>query len=299
MKRILLSGANGLLGQQIKAQLDCAQVQLLSRQFMANHENYSQFDMQSFTNEQLLKLPVCETLVHCAPIWCLLTSLEAMIKQCQLKRLIVFSSSSVVTKSDATDQSDKDLAQQLAKGEQIITDLSEKYGLSFVILRPTMIYGRGRDENITRLSNFIKKRRFFVVAGKANGLRQPVHVDDLADLAVTLCNQNIPQECSNNNPELNSGNYLGNRAYMVSGAEVLSYMQLLRRLFAHHQLPPIIIHIPVRLYRLLLKLSPNAGPGMADRMNQHLVFSHLEASQDLGFQPRAFTMDESTIAVSE
>jgi nucleoside-diphosphate-sugar epimerase len=56
--------------------------------------------------------------------------------------------------------------------------------LVLTLLRPTLIYGCGLDQNISRLARIIRLCRCMLVAGQARGLRQPVHADDLAALAV-------------------------------------------------------------------------------------------------------------------
>ncbi len=59
--------------------------------------------------------------------------------------------------------------------------MGNKQGVEWVILRPTLIYGHGRDKNITEIARFIRRFGFFPLLGKANGLRQPIHVEDVAE----------------------------------------------------------------------------------------------------------------------
>jgi nucleoside-diphosphate-sugar epimerase len=48
------------------------------------------------------------------------------------------------------------------------------------ILRPSMIYGNGRDHNMHRLITFVERTPVFPVFGPGTALMQPVHVEDLA-----------------------------------------------------------------------------------------------------------------------
>lgn len=50
------------------------------------------------------------------------------------------------------------------------------------VLRPTMVYGKGQDANVTRLIRFMLRWRLPVVPGSGEQLVQPLHVDDLAEL---------------------------------------------------------------------------------------------------------------------
>ena len=53
-------------------------------------------------------------------------------------------------------------------------------GLDYTILRPSMIYGSGDDNNFSKMIEFIKKRGFFVTFGSGANLIQPVYIKDVA-----------------------------------------------------------------------------------------------------------------------
>jgi NADH dehydrogenase len=57
-------------------------------------------------------------------------------------------------------------------------------GLSYAILRPTVLFGR-EDILINNIAWALRKFPFFAIFGDGSYRLQPVHVDDLADLAVT------------------------------------------------------------------------------------------------------------------
>ena len=50
------------------------------------------------------------------------------------------------------------------------------------VLRPTMIFGRGGDRNVSRLIRFMQRWHVPVVPGNGDELVQPIHVADLIDL---------------------------------------------------------------------------------------------------------------------
>lgn len=87
--------------------------------------------------------------------------------------------------------------------------------MGWVILRPTLIYGRGRDRNITVIARFIRRFGFFPVLGRATGLRQPVHAEDVA----LACHRALEAPAATN------------RAYNISGGETVTYREMVRRVF--------------------------------------------------------------------
>src|SRR6266480_1431843 len=92
----------------------------------------------------------------------------------QLKRAVVFTSTSVLTKLDSEVIAEREMIQNLAASEQKIIATCEKSNIAWTILRPTLIYDPGRDANITPLSRLIERFGFMPLVGAASGLRQPV-----------------------------------------------------------------------------------------------------------------------------
>ncbi|MDH5347119.1 MAG: NAD-dependent epimerase/dehydratase family protein, partial [Nitrospira sp.] len=108
-----------------------------------------------------------------------------MIKGCGARRVVALSSTSLFVKNDSSDQSEKHIACCLAEGEHALRAWAEAHGVEWVILRPTLIYGRGRDKNLTEIIRFVRRWGFFPLLGKAVGLRQPVHAEDVAAACVS------------------------------------------------------------------------------------------------------------------
>ncbi len=89
-------------------------------------------------------------------------------------------------------------------------------GHAWVILRPTLIYGFGRDKNIAEMARFIRRFGFCPVLGKAAGLRQPIHAEDVA----AACLAALQTPCA------------ANRAYNISGGATLTYRDMVARVFS-------------------------------------------------------------------
>jgi nucleoside-diphosphate-sugar epimerase len=57
-------------------------------------------------------------------------------------------------------------------------------GLSYAILRPTVLYGGGEDILINNIAYLLRRFPFFLIPGDGSYGIQPVYIEDLADLAV-------------------------------------------------------------------------------------------------------------------
>ena len=193
---------------------------------------------------------------------------------------MALSSTSRFTKRASSDAAEIALAARLADAEEQLRAWAASKAIDTVILRPTLIYGRGRDKNITEIARFVRRFGFFPVFGPALGLRQPVHVDDLAATCVAALQ--LPAA--------------PNLAYNLSGAETLSYRDMVAGVFAALGRRPRLLAVPLWAFRLavaVLRRVPRYAHwsvAMAERMNQDLVFDHGDAARDLAFAPRRFVL---------
>ena len=273
---ILVTGANGVVGQPLCQHLT-VQGRAFKRVSRSKGDNHVQWDLtQPLSAAQKQNLDGAKILIHCAPIWLLADHIETLYSL-GVKRMVVFSSTSVLSKLSSNDQSEQLLVSQLAAGERSLTEFSKNNTLNVTILRPSMIYGYGRDQNVTHIANFIKKYRVMVLMGKANGLRQPVHSDDLVTACISVIDQ--PRSYS--------------RSYNVAGSEVLSYRAMVERIFLGLKRKPFIISVPLPIFRIALRLASvfttfSYTPEMANRMNQDLVYDNQPASDDFGYEPHGF-----------
>jgi hypothetical protein len=218
-----------------------------------------------------------DALINLAPIFALPAVLPALRRR-GVARVIAFGSTSAYTKSESAVAAERLLAARLIDAERAVREACVREGLRWAIFRPTMIYALGHDRNITRLANFIRRWRFLPMPGAGRGLRQPVHADDLAKACIALL----------------AASDGWNRSYNLSGAEVLSYRQMVARLFARLGCPPRIVGLPGWLWRLglgLARLLPayrDINPAMLQRVDSDMCFSHDDAAQAFGFAPRSF-----------
>lgn len=221
-----------------------------------------------------------------APIW-VLPDYFGLFDAHGARRLIVLSSTSRFTKENSSDPDEQAISLRLAEAETRVQEWAKKRGVEWVILRPTLIYGLGRDKNIVEIVHIIRRFGFFPMFGKANGLRQPVHAADVA--GACLAALRVP--CA------------VNRAYNISGGETLTYRNMIARIFIAIGCTPRLLIVPLWVFSLavsILRCLPRYRQwttAMAERMNRDLVFDHTDAARDLGFKPREFVLTAEDLPI--
>lgn len=212
--------------------------------------------------------------ISLAPIWVLPHFFDSL-GTLGARRIIALSSTSVFTKSESSDQREQELAVRLREGENRFMVWADRENIRWTLLRPTLIYKAGRDRNISTIAAFIRRFGFFPVLGNANGLRQPIHADDVASACLQALQR---QACFN-------------KSYNLSGPQTLSYQDMVGKVFEEMGKPKRIIRMPRALFRTavcVLRLIPRFNKlsvAMADRMNQDLVFDSAAAMHDFDFAP--------------
>lgn len=217
--------------------------------------------------------------ISLAPIW-VLTDYFNVLEAHGARRVVVLSSTSRVTKDDSSNPNEQAMAHRFADAEACVQTWAEQQGVEWVILSPTLIYGLGQDKNISEIARFIRRFAFFPLFGKASGLRQPVHAHDVASACLAALKS--PSAA--------------NRAYNLSGGEVLPYREMVIRIFNALDCKPRLLSVPLPIFRValaVLRCLPRYrhwSVAMAERMNRDLVFDHGTAALDLSFAPRAFML---------
>lgn len=275
---ILVTGANGVVGTPLCDRLsDAGRFFLSVSRQPQSKSNSLVWDMQRAPDEdQQAQLSVVSSLIHCAPIW-LLTEQLAVFTETRLTRLVVFSSTSVLSKQASSDNSEQSLVSKLAHAEEKISQFCRAQGWHLTILRPSMIYGYGKDQNVTHIARFIRRYGVMFLAGKASGKRQPVHADDLVNASLAVLE--------------NKSTY--GKIYNLAGQEAFSYREMVERIFHGLNKKPKVVSLPVWSFRIGLRLASvftgfSYTPEMADRMNQDLNYDCSAAINDFAYSPRPF-----------
>jgi nucleoside-diphosphate-sugar epimerase len=224
---------------------------------------------------ETLDCPTVET-IYCTANAVLLPAALPRFFSPFLKRIVVFSSTSVMTKLDSEVTTERDIIRRLADAEETIAAQCEQHNVGWTILRPTLIYAEGRDTNITPLSRVIRKFRFMPLVGGGLGLRQPVHAEDLAVGAIAAASSPAAE----------------NNVYSLPGGETITYREMIGRIFDGLRMPRRAVSIPAALWRasfvVAKPLFPNGNVAMGMRMMKDMAFDSSAAVRDFGWNPRNF-----------
>lgn len=219
----------------------------------------------------------CDYAIHCAAIWNI-AGLSYVLQVLGAKHIVAFSSTSLLTKEHSSSPEEQEVSRKLAEGEAALKTEAQTWQLGYTILRPTMVYGAGIDQNITRIAEIIDRKHSFTLPKEATGLRAPVHADDLALAAIKALT----------NPAANG------KTYTMQGGTSIQYHKMVAKICKQLNLPPKIFFVPKLhiLCAILHKFSKKVPhPAVALRMQDDLVFADDGAIAELGIQPRAFLAD--------
>ncbi|MDO7898333.1 NAD-dependent epimerase/dehydratase family protein [Pseudomonas citrulli] len=214
-----------------------------------------------------------------APLW-VLPDFLPRLADTRVRRIVAVSSTSRYAKVMSPDARERDVAQRLVDAEAHLERWATQRGIDWVILRPTLIYGCGRDKNITQVARFIQRFGFFPLVGGSVGLRQPVHGDDVVQACLAAM----------------SVDGLPSGGYNLSGGETLPYHAMVSRIFQALERPERTLTLPTPALALavsLMRCLPryrHLSSALVQRMNQDLVFDHSDARDRLGFSPRPFRL---------
>ena len=284
-KPLLVLGASSLIGQALDATRPDLHLVRLTR--MADRgPDWIQADLSNpELADQLAssEIPRCDTALGLAPIWVVAPAIEALARS-GIRRIVAFSSTSRWTKIDSPDASERDVAARLVAAEAAFVSACQTHGVTWTLLRPTLIYLEGRDGNVSRLASLIRRLGFAPLAGGGGGRRQPVHAADLALGALAALDHGATH----------------NRAYDLPGGETLTYRQMVTRIFEGMGRRPRILAVPGGVWSLAFLLArpflPGATAAMGVRMEADLIFDPGPAIADFGWTARGFRPQFSTPA---
>lgn len=276
MKTALVFGASGQIGLPLLDRLGDAgwRVHAVSRQ--ARSDTPGRHWLQGdFAHVPVLPRDV-DAIFSCGPLdlfarWYATANVVS-------PRVVAFGSTSATSKHASEDEHERDVARRLLGAEAAVFEASEQRGAGATMLRPTLVYGAGRDATLTRIAGMARRWGRFVLPRRADGLRQPVHVQDLADAALAANVSPVAQ----------------GRSYDLPGGETLAYRDMVRRVLACLDPPLPLLELPMPLFRAAVAAAQARGvareltPAAVARMREDLAFDAAPARRDFGYAPRAF-----------
>jgi uncharacterized protein YbjT (DUF2867 family) len=209
----------------------------------------------------------CDACLHLAHIRFAPSIIEAC-KQAGVERLICMSSTRRYTKFEC------ESSRAVIAGEAAI----EQSGLRWTILRPAMIYGGPRDNNLEKIVRYFRKRRVFPLVRGGRQLVQPVFVGDVANAILAALDR--PQT--------------EGRAYTLAGPQAMPFREMIEKIAQATGVCPRFFPAP---YSLAM-----AGAWIAERLLRHppatteqirrfledKAFDIEDIRRDLDFNPISF-----------
>lgn len=231
-------------------------------------------------------LPPMDVALHLAPLW-LLPPVLPELRELGVRRLIAFGSTSRHTKMASTSRAERLLAARLADAESRLAQGADS--LHWTLFRPTLIYGAGLDQNVSSVARFVRRFGFFPLVGRAEGLRQPVHADDLAAVCVAALNLDASHGCMVD----------------LGGGEILSFREMVLRIFRVLDRPARLVQLPMAGMKGAVAVASRV-PGfrhldaaMVARMSVDMTFDNAPARALLGYSPRAFRPTATDLGCAE
>ncbi|UGB38726.1 NAD-dependent epimerase/dehydratase family protein [Frateuria soli] len=215
-------------------------------------------------------LPPASAIVSCGPLLPFARWL-ATAAPAGSPSVVATSSMSAQSKRDSEVPAERDVARQLKQGEEELAAACAVLGCAWTVLRPTLIYGAGRDKTLTPIARRAMRTRIFPRPA-GTGLRQPVHADDVA--LATLAAIDRP----------------ANRVLMLGGGERLTAGEMFARV--QRSLPVATLPLPVPAW--LLHRARHVIPrlrGPLARLESDLVADNSELERLLDVHPRPFRPD--------
>jgi nucleoside-diphosphate-sugar epimerase len=202
-----------------------------------------------------------------------------------VRRLVAFGTTARFYKSASADPGERHLMQELVAAEAELPGRCEALDIAWTLFRPTLVYGCGRDGTIMFIAWFVRRFGFFPLSQGGRGLRQPVHAADLARACAEVLDN--PRTCR--------------KAYDLSGGTTVTYRQMVEAVFRQLGRPALTPPVPFGVFRTAIAVAKRLprlrglSAPMAARMGSDMCFDHQEATQDFGFHPRPFGLDDLAI----
>ena len=220
---IHLFGSSTPAGQALKDILfknNFNEVYEYSRKFSINKSIYC--DMVNPDNFNLVNKAKKSIIISFAPIWVTSYFLNYLMESNKdnfkkVEKILVCSSSSVLTKKFSFNNYDKELVETLSSSENILDQLSKSLRLQILVIQPSMIYGSFAGYKDKNFSKILRILRLFplILLPKNTGLRQPISCYQLANIFFNLIiNENLHKKFNNSR-------------LVVGGDKILTYREML------------------------------------------------------------------------
>jgi UDP-glucose 4-epimerase len=303
--KILITGANGFIGAHLCQELSSRKIGFRATARNSNENNYADFvscDLE--TTESLNQLmDGCDTVVHLAGR-AHVTSDDSQEKyrianefvthqlanaaaQNGIARFVYISSIKVngessspglpIRSSDTPSPLDNYGRSKLA-AEKVLQEICRVNNMEYVIIRPTLVYGKGVRANFSALISAVQKGAPLPIASVRNS-RSMIGINNLIDLVIATCT----------NP------HAANQIFLASDGNDISTPALVRLIAQSLNRPSRIFPFPVFVLRLLAVVVGKSS--FIDKLTGSLSVDISHTTSTLNWKPPFSTESEVAKAV--
>ena len=268
--RVLLTGATSQIGVALRALLQGQGHEVVALSRNAVVDDASVRWQQADLGDGWPAVGRFDAVISFGPMQALADALAAL-PEAPCRRLVATSSMSAVSKRESAVPEDRALSAALREAEAALAAQCERLSIGWTVLRPTMIYGLGVDENISPIARRAMRTRVFPYP-PGRGMRQPVHAEDVALAAWRAVNR---EDAAGETIE-------------IGGGERLRIDAMFRRV--RDSLPAWTLPLPVP--RGVLGMATRLRPGLrgfVSRIDQDLLADNTRLEKILGVKPRGFS----------
>ena len=166
------------------------------------------------------------------------------------------------------------------KTKRIAEELVMQSGLDYVIIRPSMIYGKG-DHSISKTVELVKKLPFVPILGDGQGVMQPVFIKDVIAIVIKCIKQDTHQ-----------------RVYTLVSSKSITFDEYINLILKAINLKKRKIHIPLMFTKIIAyfceKLSgahPVITLEQVYTINQKEMWGIEREKKELGYNPIDLDVD--------
>lgn len=261
--KILITGSNGNVGTALKKGLTNSKYNVLC---MRRDKKGAYGDLRDY-NSLLNVTKDVDLIIHLAGI---IKGNNKILKEVNIKgtkNLINACEKNKVKKilfvSTLDVKFDTNYGTSKLNAEKII----EKSKLKYIILRPSLIYGKNFTTGISSLIKILKKSPIIPMIGKGDNLYQPLYVEDLVILIKEIINKNK----------------FNNKTYFVCGKDVINMNDLIDLICLNLKKKRIKVHIPLFICKIL-KFFPFIDIEL-ENFTLNKIEDNKEIKEDFNFNP--------------
>jgi uncharacterized protein YbjT (DUF2867 family) len=272
--RVLLTGGTGLLGGALLELLTAEghETRCLIRAHSPNAARLDREQVEILLGDAVDEDDLCkalqdtDALLHVAGIEYAPAVVEAA-RRAGVERLVVVGSTSAHS------------SYEFRAGPKLrMEEVVRESGLSWTIVRPSMIYGSERDRNVHRLLRFLDRSPVFPIFGPGTNLWQPVYHEDCAHGVLEALKRPASVH----------------RSYDLPGAEPLMYLDMVKTAASALGRELRIVRLPIEPVRGALVMAEKLrlplpiDSGQVTRLREDKAYPYEDARRDLDYGPRPF-----------